>query len=334
MKMKRTLQIWIGVAALAASSLACNLPNRNVQPTPSEPTPNLTMTALFNFATPNESKPTITPRPTSTEAAKTTETTVAPATIAPTITKLAGVATATPEVPIVQPTFLNPLVTATITPTPETRKAGLISAFRISQPPKLDGIWDDWTIAANPATWVVWGKGNWTGKEDFEGSYRIGYDDNYLYLALKVYDDVYVQEGSGRDIYKGDSFELLFDRDLKRDILDQSLNDDDYQIIFSPGRGGPNGPVEAYQYHPVHLEGKRQEVQIVCRYENAIHRCEIVIPWRVLGIDKPERGEAFGFAISPSDNDEPGTMQQQTVISNSYLRRLTDPTTWVQLVLK
>lgn len=334
MKRSRKFQLLLGVAALLAVSMSCNLPNRNSQPTPSEPTPNMTMTALFSFSTPADVKPTITPRPTATEAPALTDPTKPMATLPPTITQVPQAQTPTPELVVVQPTFLNPLVTPTVTSTAEARKAGLVSAFKLNQPPKLDGVWDEWTITANPATWVVWGKQNWTGKEDFEGSYRIGYDDTNLYLALKVYDDVYVQEGTGRDIYKGDSFELLFDRELQADIHDQSLNGDDYQIILSPGRGGPGGPVEAYQYHPTSLEGTRKEIHIACQYQNKIHRCEAAIPWTVLGLLKPERGSTYGFAISPSDNDEPGTMQQQTVISNSYLRRLTDPTTWLQLVLK
>jgi len=51
-----------------------------------------------------------------------------------------------------------------------------------------------------------------------QGSYRLGWDEDYLYVAVKVLDDQYVQNASGQDIYKGDSIELLIDTYLQDDF--------------------------------------------------------------------------------------------------------------------
>jgi len=65
---------------------------------------------------------------------------------------------------------------------------------------------------------------------------------------------------------------------------------------------------------------------------SGLWRLEAAIPWSVLGIS-PYKGMHLGFAISVSDNDNPGT-QQESMVSNAPGRMLTDPTTWGDLVLK
>jgi hypothetical protein len=41
----------------------------------------------------------------------------------------------------------------------------------------------------------------------------------------------------------------------------------------------------------------------------------------------------YGFAFAVSDNDNPNANEQQSMISNVPDRRLTNPTTWGNLVL-
>jgi hypothetical protein len=65
---------------------------------------------------------------------------------------------------------------------------------------------------------------------------------------------------------------------------------------------------------------------------SGLWRLEAAIPRSVLGIT-PYKGMHLGFAISVSDNDNPGT-QQESMVSNVPGRMLTDPTTWGDLVLK
>ena len=301
---------------LIGAILACNLPGRDVQVTPSEPTPNMTMTALFSIVTkaPGISTP------------------VAPAATA---TTASGVVNTLPPPAASPTTGLTPLplVTSTPGPTSELRPSGKFTANFMSTAPTLDGTWDEWTSTAYPARFVVFGKENWVDKADLEGSFRVGWDNTNLYLAVKVYDDKYVQNATDIDIYKGDSIELLFDVDLMGDLNSNEVNSDDYQLIFSPGKGTVSGIKETYLYYPTNVAGPRTTVKIASVYDAGIIRAEIAVPWSVLGVS-PTGGKQFGFVLSMNDNDNESQNVQQTMISAVNTRAFRDPTTWGLLELK
>ena len=63
-----------------------------------------------------------------------------------------------------------------------------------------------------------------------------------------------------------------------------------------------------------------------------LYRIEAAIPWSVFGVT-PSVNSHFGFALSVSDNDDTGTNVQQSMASSASTRKLTDPTTWGELVL-
>lgn len=317
MNRKATTRFLIVSFVLVLSIMACNLPGRNVQPTPSEPTPNMTMTALFNIVT---KEPGI-----STPVVVETATTGPVSTASPTNTQQ--------PVFISTPTTGLPLVTNTPQATQELRPAGKAEAKFFSTAPKLDGTWDEWTSTAYPARYIVYGKGEVANKEDLEGSYRIGWDNTNLYLAVKVYDDKYVQNATGVDIFKGDSVELLIDVDLTGDLNSTQLNSDDYQLVFSPGKGSVTGSRETYLYYPANVAGPRTQVQIAAVYGGGVLRAEIAIPWSVLGVT-PTSGKQFGFSVSINDNDNESQNLLQSMVSNVQNRSLTNPTTWAMVELK
>ncbi len=314
--MKRMLSIGSAVGMLLALTLACNLPGRQAVPTPSEPTPNRTMTALFELVQTQVVIPS--PLPSATPQAVVNTDTPPPPTPLPTSTA-------------VQPT--QPPPSPTVTNTAALRSAGSYTAPFLSQAPQLDGVWDEWKTTAYPIKPVVFGKENHTGKEDLEASFRIGWDNTYLYLAVKVIDDQYVQNASGIDLYKGDSIELLLDVDLLGDLNSRELNGDDYQLVISPGKGSVSGDKEAYLYYPTGKAGSKSEVKIASEGGSGLYRVEAAIPWSLFGIT-PADGQRYGFAVSVSDNDKEGENVQQSMVSMAPNRRLTDPTTWAVLVLR
>lgn len=317
MNRKATTRFLIAAFVLVLSILACNLPSKSVEPTLSEPTPNMTMTSLFNIVTkaPGLSTPVVVE----------TATQGSVSTASPTNTTQPGV--------ISTPTTGLPLVTNTPLATAELRPAGKAAAKFFSSAPKLDGTWDEWTSTAYPARYIVYGKSEVANKEDLEGSYRVGWDNTNLYLAVKVFDDKYVQNTTGVDIFKGDSIELLFDVDLTGDLNSTQLNSDDYQLVFSPGKGSVTGSRETYLFYPANVAGPRTQVQIAAVYGGGVLRAEIAIPWSVLGVT-PSSGKQFGFAVSMNDNDNDSQNLLQSMVSNVQNRVLTDPTTWALLELK
>ncbi len=314
-------------------SLACNLPT-----TPKQalfPTPNRTITAIMAQAT------ILTRTAPTQQETKTTPSQVtgaATATLASSLPYLTN--TPIPTMTVTQTGSVVPTVavtqktTHTITPATTAKRSGTkISATFLSKKPVIDGVWDEWTTPAYPAAYINFGLNNWTDRTDLEGSFRIGWDNDNLYIAVKVIDDKYVQQASGYDIYMGDSIEILLDRDLAGDFFSTELNADDFQLGISPGNPNTNGVKEAYLWFPKTSSGSRTaNLTIGSISSNGVYRVEAAIPWTVFGIT-PAGGQAYGFSLGISDNDAEGTIIQQSLASNQVGRRLTNPTTWSELVL-
>ncbi len=303
----RSARILVVLLAILSVPLACSLPGQ-ATPTPSFFfTPNGTMTALF--------APTVLIYPSDTP----------PATFIP----------PSPEVDIQTPLAVTPADTPlTATEAGASGRPGPnVTASFLNAPPTIDGDWNDWSTPAYPAQFEVFGAQNWQGPDDLEGSFRIGWDATYLYLAVKVKDDVYVQEATGVNLFKGDSLEVLLDNNLSGDLNLRQLDNDDFQLGISPGYQSVNNHPEAYLWFPSSLAGSRPQVKIAAIGSQGVYRVEAAIPWIVFNVT-PSSGQQYGFALSASDDDTPGTQQQQSMVSNISTRVLADPTTWGTLTLK
>jgi hypothetical protein len=309
------------------SITGCNLSFQNLNPTPFFPTPNYTMTALFSV---DENLVTNTPQDFAINTAVPVLPTVQPttaATVAP--TQVVPTNTASPT--MIPPTNTSLPPTATKTEMP-IRGGTWVSGKYMKTPPVFDSVWDEWEATKYPAKHVVFGANNWKDSDDLEGSFAVGWNETYLYLAVKVIDDIYAQNATGQDIYKGDSIEILLDTNLYGDLSTTSLNSDDFQIGISPGKGSIDGETEAYLWFPSNKAGGLDDVIIASSRSNGVYRVEIGIPWKVFGIT-PTNGQQLGFGLSISDNDDTSQNVQQSMVSNLPYRSLLNPTTWTVLTL-
>jgi len=318
----------------------CTLPGFST-PTPfTFPTPDKTMTALF--------EPTLD----------------APATSAASASDSTGQATATPKaVPTNTPEpdeTEEAELTKTAEPTDSVATEASYAGPAVRSGPSI--VADYTTIAVmdgNLAGWepeiqkvinhVVFGKTKWNNDEDCSGTVVAGWDEDYLYLGVRVKDNDYVQEASKEKLYLGDSIEILFDRYVSADYYLQAMTADDYQIGISPGKGGistctisngkvattcdPNPP-EAYIWFPKGESGETDDIKMGAEGGNSGYMVEFKIPWDLIGVTTPRAGDHYGFAISISDNDKDGTKTQQSMVSNVPTRFYADPTTWGDLYLR
>ncbi|MFQ5410581.1 MAG: hypothetical protein ACE5FI_19395, partial [Anaerolineales bacterium] len=60
---------------------------------------------------------------------------------------------------------------------------------------------------------------------------------------------------------------------------------------------------------------------------------EIMIPWALFDTI-PTTGREYGFILSLNDNDRPGEIDLQSILTHVEGRVVTDPTTWGRLVLE
>ncbi|MGD8814497.1 MAG: sugar-binding protein [Anaerolineales bacterium] len=309
--------------------LACTLPGA-APPTPfSFPLPNLTMTAIFGTAMQDPSTPPTIPEIQVTELT---------ATEGPSPTTSAS---DTPEPPTSTPTRtptpLSPTATGVV-PTPTTSSAPTarpngvtINATKLSTPPTIDAVLTEWTSNVFSANSIVYGAFAWTGSSDLSATCYTGWDSTNLYLALSITDDTFVQISSGVYMYRGDSVELQFDKDLQGDFYSTSQTSDDTQLGFSPGNFNGLSP-EAYRWYPTSLSGPLSSVTVASRKTTQGYDMEIKIPWTTFGIT-PIAGTRFGFALSVSDNDQVGIAVQESMVSSVSTRQWGDPTTWGTLYL-
>ncbi len=343
--MNRKMTSLLAVFCIAAILAACNLSANPTATLPPFPTPNKPMTALFStplptiaFTKPAGSQPTPLP-------AGGNPTAAALPSLPPPASATAVPPTAPPPAtqPPVQTATTAPSATsqATSTTAPTSGTVDLtrrtvvsVQAKQVSAKPAIDGDWSDLPDKEFPCDIIVYGLANWKNSADLSASFRLGWDADNLYLAVKVRDDVYAQNATGDAIFKGDSLEILVDTNVAADYYVKDTGPDDFQLGMTGGRPGVDGPKEAYLWQPFNIAGSRTNLNIAALRSDSegITRYEVAIPWNVLEVT-PKAGLHLGFVLSVSDNDNTSQNLQQKMASNVKTRVFMDPTTWGDLTL-
>jgi len=343
--MRSRISIAFGLGGIILVMMSCTMPVLGVPVPTAVPslTPDRSMTALFGSGVLGSLTPGPTDLPTMTETvtltplpSHTITVTAVPSQTAsptPTTTNTVG--------PVISPTRTStvtppPTLTArppTLRPSPvKTRPGANVIAAFFTTPPVLDGSWDEWVTPQYSASTVTYGAASWVGTTDLSSNFRLGWDRNFLYIAARVWDDLYVQNASGYDIYKGDSLEILLDSKLAADYYYDVLSADDFQLGISPGNPNVDGVKEAYLWYPQNIRGARPQVQIASRPLSDGYQVEAAIPWNVFEL-APVAGGRYGFAFSVSDNDNTTANVQQSMVSSAQNRHLTRPVTWGEMYL-
>jgi len=318
--MKNPIKSLPVVLLLVVLLTSCNLPFFRGETAEDNVPPNLTLTALFD--TSMNILPTMTPAlPTAAEVSQPTATAAVVPTLAPS------------EIPTTNPIPTN----TSVPPTAEVRQRGgpLMKAAYLSTAPVMDGTYAEWVEKTNKYAipYVVWQPENRKNMEDLEGAFAAGWDDKYLYISVKVTDDVFAQNRSGETLYQGDSVEVMIDANLDADFYVNILDNDDFQFGISPGNPAKDIDPEVYLWYPVSLKGSKTQVLLSSLFETSpIYRVEVGIPWSMLGVS-PYNGLHLGFVVSVNDNDKTTENLQQSMISTAQYRDFLDPTTWGELVL-
>ncbi|MPN62652.1 hypothetical protein SDC9_210404 [bioreactor metagenome] len=128
----------------------------------------------------------------------------------------------------------------------------------------------------------------------------MGYDDQNLYLNVRVKDEFHWNGFKGPMLWAGDS--IQFALDPKRDARVKKMNgktgffDDDF--LFSAALA--NGKSDIFCHVP---EGKAFPVPAITRDEaGKVTSYNVTLPWKSLGI-QPEKGRIFGFNVIVLDSD-------------------------------
>jgi polyisoprenyl-teichoic acid--peptidoglycan teichoic acid transferase len=231
----------------------------------------------------------------------------------------------------VTPVFaLQPTPTPAVTAAPPAANIAHAAAI-VGLPPPVDGDLKEWTSLPYTINEPIWNQSNWHGLNDLSAGWNAAWDDLFLYLAVRVKDNVFVQTATGANLYKGDSLEVWLDIDPGSRT--QALTEHDFQLGISPGNlAQPPAKAEAYLWRPTDQAHAVTDSRIGARLTPDGYDLEVAVPWSTFHI-VPFAGEGFAVTLALNDDDLPGSQVQQKQTATNKGATLTDPTTWNLLVL-
>jgi len=171
---------------------------------------------------------------------------------------------------------------------------------------RIDGDLSDWKLEKMEGASVKEAKsskGAWSGPEDLsiEGVY-VMIDDEKLYLAFKVKDDVYYQDKTDGNIWQADSVQVAFDPLLNP--YDLQRKEDDYEFGFALTENGP------ICWRWIAARGKPtglvKDVELAIKQVEGGLVYEIAIPVTEIAPLNPFLYEACGFTFLANDSDGEG----------------------------
>lgn len=166
------------------------------------------------------------------------------------------------------------------------------------------------------------------GKDDISADIYLLWDDENLYVAAKITDDVpFTNKLDGPDIWNGDSIEVLLGMDDKADPQRIYFGKGDYQIGLSAGNNKDIKPNEWIWRRDDYQSG----IELTAKPADKGYTIEAKIPFKVLGGFKPEIGKRFDFniAVDDADKDKRDMQLVWTGTKNFY----SDPSEWGSAVL-
>ena len=204
----------------------------------------------------------------------------------------------------------------------------------------VDGKLDDWPevegyspLLLEKSANVVYGAQLWEGKEDYSAKAQFAWDKEFLYLALEIEDDVLVQKFTGARMVTGDHIELVIDYDVEGDKEVRTMDNDDFQLGFSPG-DLKEVPTSITYWFPDSIDQDLLDsVKLAARKTDRGYTIEIGVPWNLYPQVKPVSGLPIRLNVDPSDTDGDPNIQE-TLLSSSPHRELANPRTLRTLILR
>ena len=198
------------------------------------------------------------------------------------------------------------------------RKVASIS--RATGPIKLDGLSVNWPgVPAEtvPSSRLVQG----SDAGGVEGSFKLCWDDNKLYLLAHISDPTPMKnEHQGDDLWNGDALELF----IGSEQLDQAgpMLFTDHQLLLSAGQ-----TKSGFHSHLVNAsEQPRCEMTVTADVDGKGYTLEAAIPFKALGF-VPKEGQQILFDLAIDDSGD-GKMRARQLVWNGNARDSGDRTAW------
>ena len=184
--------------------------------------------------------------------------------------------------------------------------------------PVIDGKLDEWPSntamkAEDEAKFISIGTKTWEGKRDLSANARVMWDEENIYLASVVSDNLHFQTWAPQDAWKGDSLQLAIHfGHIYNYVAMGQANTDFYEFVIGMDRSGTGGfayltKVQDSVTKPRQIEDCN--VEVIRNEEEKKTYYEARIPWKeILGVDSfvPKTGDKLGFSMLWNDDDGGG----------------------------
>jgi len=189
-----------------------------------------------------------------------------------------------------------------------------LPCIRTKAKTKVDGSLDEWTGAAKAVVGGEWKPLNPTayhGAADCSAQFMTAWDDRFLYLAVQVQDDVFLQTHNGTAVWSQDNLQLGLDPapaasgDFNPLVGFYGKRTYEYGLTLTP-----NGP-QVWRWlsgDPENRPGEAltTEVRLAAAKTTNGVTYEAAFPWTSLGVQKLAAGQQLGLALAVNDDDGEG----------------------------
>ncbi|WP_164716252.1 S-layer homology domain-containing protein [Paenibacillus whitsoniae] len=140
---------------------------------------------------------------------------------------------------------------------------------------------------------------NWGGETDLSGKGFLKWDRRNLYFGMEVQDDIHVQQGTGGDMWQGDSIQFAIDTGRSGGI--GSAKNNEFGIAL-----GEQGPfVWRWLAANGKTVGEMTSVQAAVYRSETATTYELALPWSEILPEgsAPSEGDIYGFSMLINEND-------------------------------
>ncbi len=216
--------------------------------------------------------------------------------------------------------------------------SGFIFAGEIYTAPKvtgkivIDGKLNEWTkvpfIKLDSKDYLVIANRSWDGPKDLSGKIYLMWDEEYLYIACEITDNIILQEKSGATIFQGDAIEIYLRMNFIEDAGKAYYTTDDYQFGFTPGTDA-----KAPDWHLWNNGKTFGDIMLETQRTDTGYTLEIAIPiWEMDMELEPSLEIGFDVAIDDVDNSGAPDTELQLCWSKSS-EGWANPTVFQTLIL-
>ena len=206
--------------------------------------------------------------------------------------------------------------------------AGFVAVPRAKSPIKVDGSMAeaDWkrapVLAINEARQYFSfdpQKVKWKGLQDLSGTVQFLWDDKYLYVGVKVVDDVFANNKTDGDLWAGDGLQFMVDP--AREATEKPGKYDLGAAITKKGpqawcflSADPRGPPG--EAKDILVSGKRTSA------DRGDMTYVVAIPWSRVAPFKPGVGANLGMCVTINEDDGPGRAAFMTWFGDVQSKRV------------